>query len=375
MLKEMKSQEETREGKTVDTLQSGEVDARLEAGKDVSEGGEKKKSIKNAYAFILILVGLLAGSIFVDVAQLLSGQGVSQRALSKSDVFEMGGKTWVAYTEPAVPVQVIADDSCEKCDPSQALVFFRRYIPTILAKNVQFDSAEGKRLVEDFHIKTLPAFVFGDTIEQTLFYTQAQPLFIQQDKMYVLNTAQMGVPVGKYISFPSVDEQTASVGSQDAKVKIIEFSDFQCPYCRLMHPTITKVLKEYGDKISYAYKHLPLDIHPQANNAALASECAHEQGKFSEYGNLLFSKQDDWAKTEGTAKFKQYALQLRLDAKQFGQCLDSKKYQDKIDTDRKEAADFGISGTPFSFVNREFLSGAVDYDTLKKMVDDELAKE
>jgi len=335
---------------------------------------QEKKSLKNAYGIIIILIGLLAGSVFVDVAQLLSGQGFSQKALNASDVFEVGGKTWVAYTDPIVPVQVITDESCEECNPDQALVFLRRYVPTMLAKNVQFDSIEGKRLAESLGIKTLPAFIFGDAVEQTLFYVQAQPLFERKDAAYVLNTAQIGIPVGKYMSLPSVNEKTASFGDKNAKVHIIEFSDFQCPYCRLMQPAVEKILKEYGDTIRYSYKHLPLDFHPQANNAALASECAHEQGKFLQYGNVLFSRQDDWSKTEGTEKFKYYASQLRLNTRQFGQCLDSKKYQDKIDADRKEATDFGISGTPSSFVNEQFLGGAVDYDTLKKMIEEELQK-
>lgn len=323
-------------------------------------------------AVIILLSGLLVGSMFIDVAQLVSGQGFSQKALRKADVFESDGKTWVAYTDPAVHVSVLTDDTCDKCNPDEALLFLRQYIPTMIAEKVDVSSDKGKQLAEKISAKTIPAFVFDSPLEKTEFYPQAQQILDKKDNLFVLNTQAMGVPAGKYLTLPEVGDGAIILGNKDAQLRVIEYSDFQCPYCKVMHPVIGQMLKEYGDKIAFVYKQLPLSFHPQAENAALASECANEQGKFKEYYDKLFEQQDKWAATEGTASFKQYALQLRLNGQQFNTCLDSKKYADKVKADSDQAKEFGISGTPGIFVGTEFLGGTAEYDTLKEMIDQQL---
>ena len=183
------------------------------------------------------------------------------------------------------------------------------------------------------------------------------------------------MPVGKYLELPKISDSDIKIGSVDAKVKMIVFSDFQCPFCKAFHPTIKQALSEYGDKVLFSFKQFPLsNIHPQALPAALASECASEQGKFLPYADKLFEKQAEWGKTTGTQSFKTYAAQLGMSTSQFGTCLDSKKYQSKVEADLAEGQNFGISGTPDVFVNSQFQTGAIDYPTLKKMIDGELAK-
>lgn len=134
------------------------------------------------------------------------------------------------------------------------------------------------------------------------------------------------------------------------------------------------MLAEYKDKVLFTYKQFPLSFHPQANNAALASECAHEQGKFAEYAENLFLRQDEWSKTEGVQKFKDYAVRFGMKSVQFNQCLDSKKYQDKVNADTEEGKRFGVNGTPGTFINDQFVNGAVSIDELKKTIDEQLAK-
>jgi protein-disulfide isomerase len=126
--------------------------------------------------------------------------------------------------------------------------------------------------------------------------------------------------------------------------------------------------------VVFDYKFLPLEIHSQANSAALASVCALEQGKFWEYADKLYADQTIWGGTKDTNKFKEYARGLKLDGAKFNQCLDSKKYQEKIDKDIEEASGFGISGTPGVFVNDQFQEGAVSYEQLKTSIEAELAK-
>jgi protein-disulfide isomerase len=311
----------------------------------------------------------------VDIGQLIRGGGFSYGRLDGADVFQSGGKTWVAYTEPIIKVKVINDESCETCKPDEALLGLKRILPTLLTEKVDQNSPEGQKDVTDLGIKSLPAFVFGKDIEKTDFYQQAAAIFEKKGDQYVLNTAQVGLPVGKYLELPKISENDIKIGSEDAKVKLIEFSDFQCPFCKAFHPTIKQALAEYGDRILFVWKQFPLaTIHPQATTAALASECANEQGKFLPYADLLFEKQADWGKTTGSQSFKTYAAQLGLNAGQFASCLDGKKYEEKINADMAEAQNFGIGGTPDIFVNSQFRTGAIPYETLKGMIDQELNK-
>lgn len=334
---------------------------------------KRDKKIKNMLSIIILLAGLFVGSLFVDIAQLIQGTGYSNKNLNKSDIFEADGKTWVAYQEPAVEVTVINDDTCQNCDVSDALVWLRRVLPTVSTDKVAFDSVQGKDLLNKYGIKTLPAFVFDSNITKSDFYSQAKVLFDQKDSSYVLNTQELGLPVGKYLEIPKVDAGDAIFGNQDANVKVIVFSDFQCPYCKVLFQSIRGIMDQYKDKVVFDYKELPLDIHPQANNAALAAQCAKDQGKFWQYADKLYASQNDWSSTKDTTKFKQYAATLGLKTADFNKCLDDKKNQGLIDASKQEATDFGISGTPAIFINDQFSSGAISADELKKSIDDQLS--
>lgn len=348
------------------------VDEKKTETENVSAADNKDKKIKNLISIVILLAGLFVGSLFVDVAQLLKGSGFSPKNLSQGDIFESGGKTWVAYNEPIVSVKVISDDTCDKCDPSEALVWLRRVLPTLSAQKVDFNSEEGKALVSQFSIRTLPAFIFADPVTQTSFYGQAQALFNKKDNFYSLDTQQLGLTPGKYLSLPAVQQGDALAGKQDASAKVFLFSDFQCPYCKLYWGTFREAIKQYGDRVVFDYKHFPLPFHAQANNAALASECALEQNKFWEYSDKLFAAQTEWSNAQGTQKFKDYAQQLGLNASQFNQCLDSQKYQSKIDADKTEGNNFGVSGTPATFAGSQFKNGVISLDELKTAIEAEL---
>lgn len=339
-----------------------------------NERSQQDKKRQNMISAIILLSGLFIGSLFVDVAQFVKGNGFSARNLSKSDIFEANGRTWVAYTEPTVTAQVINDDSCEKCDVGEALVWLRRVLPTVSTEKIAYDSTKGEEIIDKYSIKTLPAFIFDGNVSKTDFYSQAQVLFDPKDSSYILKTQELGLPVGKYLSLPEVKDGDATVGPSDAKVKVFMYSDFQCPYCKLLYTSLKNVMNQYKDRVSFSYKHLPLDFHPQANNAALASACAQEQGKFWEYAEKLYSTQAEWSNTKDTAKFKDYALVLGLKTSDFNQCLDDKKYQSKIDENRLEAGSFGISGTPAMFINDDFQTGAISADQLKAAIEVQLNK-
>lgn len=342
---------------------------------------DKKKSVleisqkaKTLSALVILLAGLFLGSLFVDFVQLAMGKGFSGRAVRTHNVLETDNRTWVAYEDPKVSVEVLTDKNCANCNADDALVWLRRVIPTLEATEVGSDSSFGQALIDRFHIATLPAFVFSQSVARTDFYTQASSLFDQQGNQFFFDMNEIGLPIGKYVKAPETEDSTIAIGPKDAKVKIVEFSDFQCPYCKAFHKDLMKILEQYTGHVLFVYKHLPLSLHAQAGNAANAAECANEQRKFVTYADYLFTKQDEWGKTKGTQKFKDYAWYLRLNGRDFTRCLDSKKYQDRVNANMQEAADFSITGTPGTFVNTTFFNGAVSADDLKQAIDTELAK-
>ncbi|MFA6159839.1 MAG: thioredoxin domain-containing protein [Parcubacteria group bacterium] len=336
---------------------------------------EEKNKIKNLISLVILLVGLLLGSLFVDAGQMIKSAGYSQKNLNKSDIFEVSGKTWVAYSDPAVPISVITDDSCEACDPGEILAWLRRVSPTISAEKISFDSEQGKNLISEFGIKTLPAFIFAKNLDQTEFYTEAQALFYAKGDKYVLNVQTLGAPVGKYLELPQISTSDATFGNIDAKVKVVIFSDFQCPYCKVFYKSLRDTMKNYEEKVLFSFKEFPLtEIHPQAESVALASMCAQEQGKFWEYADILYAKQSQWGETKNTASFKSYAQTLRLNMNDFNGCLDNKKYQDKINADVSDAQNFGITGTPTIFINNKVETGALSAEDLKKDIEEQLSK-
>ncbi len=159
-------------------------------------------------------------------------------------------------------------------------------------------------------------------------------------------------------------------GSPDAPVQIIEFSDFQCPYCTRGADTLTEVKEKYGDKISVVFRHFPLDFHDKAQKAAEASECANDQGKFWEYHDQLFANQQ----AMGQADLERYATVLELDVAAFTECLNSGKHAPTVATDLEDGAAAGMSGTPGFFVNGRFIGGAQPIEVFSEIIDAELAK-
>ena len=158
-------------------------------------------------------------------------------------------------------------------------------------------------------------------------------------------------------------------GNPKAKVMIVEFSDFQCPYCGQVEATLKRVLAKHQDTVALAFRDYPLtQIHPLAQGAAEASRCAGEQGKFWEYHDLLFGDQAGLDRNGLIAK----AAKLQLDAKQFESCTSSEKYKTQIQQDSQDGTRAGVSGTPGFFINGVFLSGAQPESAFEKMIEEQL---
>jgi protein-disulfide isomerase len=167
------------------------------------------------------------------------------------------------------------------------------------------------------------------------------------------------------------------MGSNNAPVTIVEYSDFQCPFCeKYFTETYPEILKKYVEtgKVKYQFKHFPLQIHAQAPAAGLASECALEQGKFWEMHDQLFKTQNTWAGSPDHLNFfKKLATDIQLNQDQFNQCIDSGKYTDNINYDFSEGLNKGITGTPTFYINGQTLIGAQDISAFSNIIDQALA--
>lgn len=336
----------------------------------------KDRKIKNLISAVILLAGLFVGSLFVDIVQLVRGGGFSQRALNSTDVFSSNGKTWVAYSEPLVKVQVISDDSCEKCKPDEVLVGLKQALPTMSNEKVDVNSAQGKKLVEEFKLKTIPAFVFSKEIENTELFAKAQPFLDKQGEGYAIKTAEAGFPVGKYIATPAVSDKDVKIGSDEAKVKVVVFGNFQNPTDKQYFQTvISPMLKDYAEKIQLVFKSYVPATATQAVSASVAASCANEQGKFAQYAEKLFATQESWGKAKDASGFlKGYAATLGLNSGDFAKCLEDKKYKEAVDETLKEGQSFGIQMTPVAFIGSEYQEGPVKYDDVKKVIDEKLAE-
>ncbi len=157
-------------------------------------------------------------------------------------------------------------------------------------------------------------------------------------------------------------------GAKDAPVTIVQWSDFQCPFCSRVEPTISKVMDDYKGKVRVVWRDLPLPFHPNALPSAIAARAAGEQGKFWEMHDKLFADQAH----EDRATFEKYAQDLGLNMAKFKAALDAQKGKEGIEADAAAGGKIGAHGTPAFFVNGKFLSGAQPYEVFKGKIDEEL---
>ena len=167
-----------------------------------------------------------------------------------------------------------------------------------------------------------------------------------------------------------VEAKGPARGPSGAPVTIVEFSDFQCPFCGREYPVIEKLMKEYDGKVRLVFRHYPLDFHPFAEKAAEAGACAADQGKFWELHNKMFENQQKLAVDD----LKGYAKSVGVDASKFDKCLDSGEKKAQVDEDQKAGSAAGVQGTPAFFINGIFVNGAQPYETMKQAIDRELKK-
>ncbi len=170
-------------------------------------------------------------------------------------------------------------------------------------------------------------------------------------------------------------------GNKKASVILLEYSDYQCPFCGRVQNTLGKLMNDYQDRVAFGYRHFPLAFHKEADESAIAAECAREQNKFEEIHQLLYEN----PRAQTLNDLKEYAREIKIKSPaKFDQCLDSERYRGLINQDMKDGAELGITGTPGFFVGLfdsksgeiqgEVLSGAQPYSTFKQTLDKYLSR-
>jgi len=174
------------------------------------------------------------------------------------------------------------------------------------------------------------------------------------------------------------------IGNPDAPITIIEFSDFQCPFCARFHiQTLPTIMEEYIEKgsVKLVFRDFPIQsIHPNAVPASVAAECANEQGKFKQMHDILFEKQNEWSNLEtvyAIELFNQYSEQINLEQEQFSSCLSTAKYVKEIQNDLDDGRTYGVTGTPGFFIGNQQigfveLKGAQPFESFKNVIDRQL---
>jgi len=200
---------------------------------------------------------------------------------------------------------------------------------------------------------------------------------IEAQKALFFKSLRSKAKVVTYLKPPSVFRAELSVagepfrGSEKARVTVVKFEDFLCPFCKQAQPTFNELLSRYNGKVRLVHKDLPLDsIHPQARQAAEAARCAYEQGKFWEYHDKLYANSPKASADD----LKSYAKEVGLNVASFDRCFTSGKYKGVVQQDLNEGAQLGLTGTPTFFINGREISGNQPLEAFEAIIDEELAR-
>jgi protein-disulfide isomerase len=277
-----------------------------------------------------------------------------------------------------------ATNATEQAEAVQALYDGRRAaLEAIIADMLVGAEAKKKGLSPDAYVESevgKRVKPVGES-EVVTFYQSNINRFLTEQRQdaarneLVAELKKAGPPIKMSLDVPRMTVPVAAsdptLGPAAAPVTLVEFSDFQCPFCQRVEPTLKRLRETYGDKLRIVWKDFPLtQIHPQAFKAGEAGHCAGEQGKYWEYHDRLFENQQSLQ----PADLKKHAADQGLDAAKFAACLDSSKYGERVRDGVSAGTLLGVNSTPTIFVNGRRLSGAQPYDVFVAVIDEELAR-
>ena len=192
-----------------------------------------------------------------------------------------------------------------------------------------------------------------------------------------VNNNQPQRPPQNLGAMPPLNDKDHILGNKDANIVLVEYSDFECPFCKSFHPTMQQIKKDYGDKVAWVYRHYPLPFHQNAQKEAEASECAFEQGgndAFWKFGDKIFERTTSNGNGFALSDLGPLAAEVGLDQIAFQQCLDSGKYANHVKEDMDGGSKAGIQGTPGTIIiakngKKDLIGGALPLQSAKQQID------
>lgn len=309
-----------------------------------------------------------------EVVASMGGQPILEKELVKgieSDLYEAELKVYeIKYAK----LQSMLLEKFMNQDPDKKNLTNDEFLDKHIAKNVKITDAQVEAFIKE---RQIPKDQINPEIKARIVeYLTVESKKVAVDNWIAAKTKK--TPVEIYIQKPSLPMFEVNVGaapfkgSSDAKVTIVEFSDFQCPFCSKGAQVLSAIEKKYGNKVKIAFKHYPLPFHAQARIAAEASMCANEQDSklFWKMHDAMFADQSKLDKDNLVATAKKAGVKEA----EFKACLDSGKYKAKIDADVAEGATLGLKSTPTFFINGKLISGAQPLEVFSEVIDSELAK-
>jgi len=249
-------------------------------------------------------------------------------------------------------------------DTKEALEQFKDY-PALKDKS----DVEKRKMITDYLKSKKAQDVFQNIIAEGIAKKQLEIQY-PEPKEPIFKLALNDADPVKYGPNPK-DVKPTGCKDNACPITIIEYSEFQCPFCERVQPTVKRIMKDYQGKVRWTVRDFPLGFHNRAKPAAIAARCAKDQGKFWEMYEELFKNQ----KNLGDADLKKYASTIGLDAKKYDECVNNPAKQlEIIEANIRSGEKVGVTGTPAYFVNGRRLSGALPYEEFKKVIDSELAK-
>lgn len=322
------------------------------------------KKSKNAFKFnpwilvTIIAVVVFAGFIFYDKSPTFHNNvnfvlGIEDDKFPEIHKVKLTVLTDTAITNPSYDleekVQSIQDELADEAN--------------LDVETLDINDDKAKELIEKMDLKTYPLFLFDKEFSETELYKGLIGFFVEEDDYYVLRLQPYG-----FLKFPEVgDGHITGATSDDAPVTIVEYSSFSCAYCAKMNEVFSQVLEEYPTQVRFVYKHF--DRGGVDQFLAHMSECADEQEKFWEMHDYIFKHVSETSDSDGKTVMNAFASQLGLDVQLFENCMNEGRYTQKIADQTEEGYTFAISGTPGIFVNDKFIGGAVDFETIKLIID------
>ena len=352
----------------------------------------------------IFLGGAFLGSLFFDVLRpaknvfhqngktLVAVEDLAENMraeiASGSEIIVSGGKTWMSV--PGLPVELVVlnDQTCgQSCDRAAAPAVAQlraASTPALLVRTVDVSSAEGKDLIKTFEINTIPAFIFGEGIKKLehngeKWTEKFAPLLVQSGEKYLVNNENAGFKVGQFIAPPKFDLENEPVFGAGGKITVVEFTDFQCPYCKRLHDLnvdlIEKLVAE--NKIQYVIKDYPLPFHPEAVWAQMAANAVLAQAgieKYNEFKSKIFETQSVWSGAgDGGSQSHLQSLAAEIGVELADEVWQNADLRAELDADMAEAQKWGVSGTPALFIGRKIMPGAISPEMFEAAVDEELA--